>query len=292
MPHVNELHEQHDQILVVSFASGDLAPDDRDRATAQSLVESCTQCAALHDDIVAIARATRALPPAVRTRDFRLTTDQAAKLRPAGWRRLVAGLSAPGSIFSRQLGLGLATLGIAGLLFSAAPAIQLGMGSSGAAPAAAPANGQSAPGGGAFAPEYPAGSALELHAGPAGSAAASAPAALEPVPAALASQAPAAAAGGDTSAASENPGYDTMASDSRNAITLDHAGKSTLIPAPAPQGEAAGGAANDGGGAATTSVPTSESGGPSGLVIVSSILLGAGVLVLLLRSISRRVAAR
>jgi hypothetical protein len=35
-----------------------------------------------------------------------------------------------------------------------------------------------------------------------------------------------------------------------------------------------------------------ESGsGPSGLVIVSTVLLGAGVLVLLLRSISRRVAA-
>ena len=103
MPHVNELHEQHDQLLVVSFASGDLAADDRDRATAQSLVESCADCARLHDDVLAIARATRALPPPVRTRDFQISPEQAAKLQPGGWRRFVAAFSAPGSIFSKQL---------------------------------------------------------------------------------------------------------------------------------------------------------------------------------------------
>jgi hypothetical protein len=290
MPHVNELHEQHDQILVVSFASGDLAPDDRDLAIAKSLVESCPDCAALHDDIVAIAAATRALPPAVRNRDFRLTTEQAAKLRPAGWRRFVAGLSAPGSLFTRQLGLGMATLGIAGLLLSAAPSIQLGgMGSAGAAPAAPP----SAPAAAEQAPEYPAGGSLELHAGPAASAAAS----EAPGPAAAAAS-PAAAsgfagfAGGDTGASSVNPDENATASGSRNTITLDHGSKGTLVPAPAPQGAGAGGAASDGSGPAVTSVPTSESGsGPSGLVIVSSLLLVAGVLVLLLRFISRRVAS-
>ena len=46
MPHVNELHEQHDPILVVSFASGDLSAADRDHATAQALVLSCAECAA------------------------------------------------------------------------------------------------------------------------------------------------------------------------------------------------------------------------------------------------------
>src|SRR5580765_3429411 len=128
MPHVNELHEQHDQILVVSFASGDLAPDDRDRdrAVAQSLVDSCAECARLHEDVLAIARATRALPPAVRTRDFQISPEQAAKLQPGGWRRFVAAFAAPGSIFSKQLGVGMATLGIVGLLIGAAPAIQLG----------------------------------------------------------------------------------------------------------------------------------------------------------------------
>src|SRR6476619_7461205 len=154
MPHVNELHEQHDQILVVSFASGDLAPDDRDRATAQSLVDSCAECARLHDDVLAIALATRALPPAVRTRDFQISPEQAAKLQPGGWRRFVAAFAAPGSIFSKQLGVGMATLGIVGLLIGASPSIQLGMGGSAAAspaPAAraverAPAYATSTPG--------------------------------------------------------------------------------------------------------------------------------------------------
>src|SRR5689334_12198994 len=136
MPHVNELHEQHDQLLVVSFASGDLAADDRDRTTAQSLVESCADCARLHDDVIAIARATQALLPPVRTRDFQISPEQAAKLQPGGWRRFVAAFAAPGSIFSRQLGVGMATLGIVGLLIGAAPSVQLGLGGSAAASAA------------------------------------------------------------------------------------------------------------------------------------------------------------
>jgi len=41
----------------------------------------------------------------------------------------------------------------------------------------------------------------------------------------------------------------------------------------------------------TIAVAESSAGGPSGLVIVSSILLAAGLLVLLLRSIGRRAAA-
>ena len=87
MPHVNELHEQHDPILVVSLASGDLATADRDRATAQSLVDTCADCASLHADVLAVAAATKALPPALRTRDFRITPEQAATLQPGGWRR-------------------------------------------------------------------------------------------------------------------------------------------------------------------------------------------------------------
>jgi hypothetical protein len=104
MPHVNELHEQHDQILVVSFASGDLAPDDRDRTVAQSLVDSCAECARLHDDVLAIARATRALPPAVRTRDFRSAPSRPQT--PAGGWRGSSRRSPPSSIFSKQLGVG------------------------------------------------------------------------------------------------------------------------------------------------------------------------------------------
>src|SRR5262245_25206212 len=135
MPHVNELHEQHDPILVVSLASGDLATADRDYATAQNLVADCADCARLHDDVLAIASATKALPPASRTRDFRISAEQAEKLRPAGVRGVLARLTAPGGLFSRQLGVGLATLGVAGLLIGSLGSISLG-GMAGAAPAA------------------------------------------------------------------------------------------------------------------------------------------------------------
>ena len=85
MPHASEQHAQHDPLLVVSLAAGDLTGTDRDRAAA--LIAACADCALLHDDLLAIARATAALPTAVRPRDFQLTPEQAARLRP---RRLAA----------------------------------------------------------------------------------------------------------------------------------------------------------------------------------------------------------
>ena len=124
MPHVSEDHAQHDPLLVASLAAGDLAGADRDRANAQ--ISACTDCATLHADLIAIARATAALPPAVAPRDFRLSREQAEALRPVGWRRLVAAIGGSRPLLSRQLGIGLATIGIAGLLVSTLPGIQLG----------------------------------------------------------------------------------------------------------------------------------------------------------------------
>ena len=137
MPHVSEQHAQHDQLLVVSLAAGDLAGTERDRAT--SLIAQCPDCAGLHEDLVSIARATATLPAAARSRDFRISPEQAARLRPAGWRRFVAGFAGPQFALSRQLGIGLTTLGLAGLLVSTLPSIQVGSGSAGASPAAMPA---------------------------------------------------------------------------------------------------------------------------------------------------------
>ncbi len=57
-----------------------------------------------------------ALPAPARTRDFRLTPEQAASLRPAGWRRLLAPFAGPKFAFAGPLGAGLATLGLAGIL--------------------------------------------------------------------------------------------------------------------------------------------------------------------------------
>ena len=124
MPHVSELHAQHDLLLVASLAAGDLAGADRDLASAQ--IADCNDCAALHADLIDIARATAALPPAVAPRDFRLSPEQAAALRPLGWRRLVAAIGGSRPLMSRQLGIGLATIGLAGLLVSTLPGINLG----------------------------------------------------------------------------------------------------------------------------------------------------------------------
>jgi hypothetical protein len=131
MPRDSTLHAQHDPLLVVAFAAGDLTGTDRARAA--SLVADCNECATLHDDLLSIARATAALPSARRSRDFRLSLRDAAALRPAGWRRLVAAFAAPKLAFTRQLGVGLTTLGLAGVLFTMLSGISLPMGGSAAA---------------------------------------------------------------------------------------------------------------------------------------------------------------
>jgi hypothetical protein len=128
-------HDRHDPMLVAALAADDLAGADREQAIA--LTRSCAECAMLHDDLLALARATAAAPPpiATRPRDFTLTPADAARLRPNGWRRLVAAASSWPSIASRPLGVGLATLGLVGLLVGN---IQLSFGGAASAPVGAP----------------------------------------------------------------------------------------------------------------------------------------------------------
>lgn len=120
MPHIREVestsHDRHDPMLVAALAAGDLAAIDRDKAIA--LTRRCADCAALHDDLLALATATASAPPpyATRPRDFRLAPADAARLRPRGWRRFVAAVSGTPSALSRPMGVGLATLGLVGLL--------------------------------------------------------------------------------------------------------------------------------------------------------------------------------
>ena len=133
-------HDRHDALLVAALAAGDLAGTDRDHAT--DLIETCAECATLHDDLVAIARATSTVPPPItsRPRDFRLTPEQAARLRPSGWRRFAGVLAGPRLAFTRPLGIGLATIGLAGLLL-----MNVSLGASLGSSAAAPAVGGPAP---------------------------------------------------------------------------------------------------------------------------------------------------
>lgn len=269
MPHVDELvHDQHDPILVVSLASGDLAPTDRDFATAQSLISSCSDCARLHDDVLAIARATKELPPAQRTRDFRLTDADAAKLRPAGWRRLLGGL-ASGPLLSRQLGAGLATLGIAGLLLTALPGIQLGGFASSGAAASQPASAAEAP---AYESLKSDNNAAAQVYGPASS-----PAAAFVGNDTSGGGAPASArAVLDGATASRAPGVAVVprpASTAQPVINNPTVANNPTIAAAQP----------------VTPVPAEQgsSNGPSTVAIISAVLLVAGLLLLLARRLTR-----
>ena len=114
MPHLPASHADHDPLAIAAYAAGDATGPELDDALA--LVAACADCAALHHDLRAIAAALPDLPAPVRTRDFRLTPEQAASLRPAGWRRLLAPFAGPKFAFAGPVGAGLATLGLAGFL--------------------------------------------------------------------------------------------------------------------------------------------------------------------------------
>jgi hypothetical protein len=139
MPHDSDVqptsHARHDVLLVAALAAGDLSGTDRDHATA--LIETCPECMGLHDDLIVIARATAAAPPPIvtRPRDFRLTPEEAAHLRPGGWRRALGAFAGPRLAFTRPLGIAMTTIGLAGLLITNIP---LGLGGS-AASVGAPA---------------------------------------------------------------------------------------------------------------------------------------------------------
>jgi hypothetical protein len=135
MPHIPDtLHDTHDLELVAAYAAGDASGEALARAT--TLVAGCAQCAALHHDLRAIAAAMPELPAPVRPRDFRLSPEQAASLRPAGLRGFLSTLAGPRFSFATPLGSGLAALGIVGVLVASG-----GLGAGGATsgqPAAAP----------------------------------------------------------------------------------------------------------------------------------------------------------
>ncbi len=129
-------HEAHDRIAVAAYACGDA--EGAELATAAALVAECAECASLHRDLRSIATATAATPAPVRPRDFRITEAQAARLRPAGWRRLLAPFASPRFAFAGPLGGGLAAIGLAGVLVAGGIGIPFGAGGSAAAPERAP----------------------------------------------------------------------------------------------------------------------------------------------------------
>jgi hypothetical protein len=104
--------------LIVALDAGDLAGRERDTAT--TLAGTCAGCTSLLADLAVLRAATAALAATPRTRDYRLTEADAARLRPSTWTSLIRWLAAPRSSV-RPLAGGLAALGIAGLLLTTTP---------------------------------------------------------------------------------------------------------------------------------------------------------------------------
>ena len=195
----NPGHASHDRLLVARFVGGDVSDAEAD--AARELLSACPDCRLLASDLLAISRATSELPAPIRTRDFRISPEEAARLRRSGLRswlsRLAGGLDgASGRLVPLQrlaaatvaIGLVMAVVtspaGIPGFssggttLKSAGQAVSPpeGAGSvAGAAPTAAPAAVAAAPAASAAGPAAMA--AASAAAAPAGPLTAPAPAA-------------------------------------------------------------------------------------------------------------------
>jgi len=170
MPHLPD-HQTHDPELVAAYAAGDATGAALDEATA--LVAGCADCAELHRDLRAIAAALPELPAPARPRDFRLTAEQAASLRPHGWRALLETLAGPRFRLAAPLGTGLAALGIAALLVAPGGLPATGSGSAASVPessAVLPGPGALASAAGAATANTAAGAVPAAGAAPAGAA--------------------------------------------------------------------------------------------------------------------------
>jgi hypothetical protein len=271
MPHIPDTHADHDRLLVAAYAAGDATGADLDQAIA--LVAACPECAALHHDLRAIAAAMPDLPPEARPRDFRLTPEQAAGLRPAGWRRWLAPLAGPRFSFAGPLGTGLATLGIAGLLLAGplgAPAADL---AAGGAAAGAPA-GDAQPGPESIASEGPVEAPAEA---PGVTAAPSVDPGLLQLPAASpATDTIAGDAGGTDGGESPAPKAMSVASASPEIGALQRDGGSPAVSHAADAGA---------GLAAPADGPS-----PDALRLVATLLLAGGLGVVAVRLVARQVA--
>jgi hypothetical protein len=122
-------HALHDEELVAAYAADDIE-DAAERERARTMIERCATCRDIQRDVALIRIATRASGTALQRattvstpRDFRLTAEDAARLRPGspigrvarrlGWRaRVDVGIAA----FGRPVGAAMATFGVVGLL--------------------------------------------------------------------------------------------------------------------------------------------------------------------------------
>jgi len=274
MPAPAHISPDHDETLIAQLAAADLT--EPEAAAARDLVAACPACAELHADLRSIMAATASLPAPRRTRDFRLTDADATRLRGRGWRRLLGGFGEPRLAFTKPLATGLLTLGIAGLVFALAPSFLATAGLSmtsataaTAAPAFAPAPGDA----GAAAGSSQQGTKQDLAASPAASAASAVASAPGPSTAAV-----------SIPVSAPTPQVSTVAGPGPSgAPTALGFGRESASPSPAaapPDSNFSAGTLGSG--------ATAPPAGPSPMLVVSVLLLVAGVALFLLRWAARR----
>jgi hypothetical protein len=130
---MNSEHNKHDRVLVARYAAGDAYASETD--DAKRLVDNCHECAALAADIKLISARTSQLPAINRPRDYRISPEQAGKLRGSWFDRLMRGLSNPGFAVVRPLAGAALAIGFALVVIGALPISNL---AGGAVPEANP----------------------------------------------------------------------------------------------------------------------------------------------------------
>jgi hypothetical protein len=112
-------HDRHDRVLLARFAAGDAYPSEQ--TEAQKLVDGCAECAALATDIRLIAARTADLPQVTRPRDFRISPEQADKLRGSWFDRVMRNFASPGWGVARPLAGAAMAIGLALVVVGALP---------------------------------------------------------------------------------------------------------------------------------------------------------------------------
>ena len=115
-------HGRHDVEVVAALAAGDAT--DAQATEARYLIDACDDCLQLSRDVRSLTLGLQSLPNAEQVaaaipapRDFRLTPEIAARLRPASpLLRLNARLTLAFASFGRPVGASMATLGLVGIL--------------------------------------------------------------------------------------------------------------------------------------------------------------------------------
>ncbi len=118
-------HARHDPLEAA-------AASDRGASLPMTL-RGCATCLDLHADLLAVVAAVPMAAIPRRPRDLTLTRVDAARLHARGWRRLLDAFGSARDEISRPLAIGFATLGVAGLLLTAVPAVLPIAGTGGAA---------------------------------------------------------------------------------------------------------------------------------------------------------------